>query len=114
MYSQTRFGLESRFVLLGVPSDYFLPQSWIDVKGFRDSKPLMSEADDRCIKVIARATAEEVRFDDLMSEDSLFRADFLPSQGVLRGRVDGIFRDPLFLTFEGGMGTMESELQIAN
>src|SRR4051812_23050439 len=74
----------------------------------------MSEAGDRCIKIIARATLEEVRFDDLMSEASLIKTDSLPSEGEVRGQGKGICKDPLFVTFEDRMGMMESELHMGN
>src|SRR4051812_8614537 len=45
-------GWRSWFVFTGVPGDFFLPRSWINIDGFRDLNPQMSEADDRSLRVL--------------------------------------------------------------
>lgn len=97
-----------------MPDDYFLPRSWINVEGFKDSKPVMSEADTCCLGVIAKATTDKTCFDDLMSEASLIKVGLLPHKSSSRGRVDGSLRDSSFMASEGGIRMMESELQVAN
>src|SRR4051812_13532613 len=75
----------SRFVFMGVPKDFCLPRSWIDIKGFRDSNPHKSEADSVPLKVLSNAALAEVRYSDLMSESSLADDD---GMGMLGSMLD--------------------------
>src|SRR3954468_11995218 len=76
----------SRFVFMSVPEDFCLPHPWINIDGFRDSNPHMSEADSVCLGVLSNAALSEVRYPDLMSESSLAKVGLIfPSQDPPEG-----------------------------
>src|SRR5436190_17804205 len=104
----------SRFVFMKVPEDFCLPRPWINIDGFRDSNPHMSEADIVCLGVLSYASLSEVRYSDLMSESSLAKVGLIfPSQDLPGGEH---FIGSFFAASDDddGMGMLGSMLDVAS
>src|SRR3954468_4772443 len=97
-----------------VPEDFCLPRSWINIDGFSDSNPHMSEADSVSLRVLSNAALSEVRYSDLMSESALVEANLIfPSQDPPGG---GHFAGSSFVVSDDddGMGILGSMLDVAS
>ena len=104
----------SRFAFMGVPENFFMPRSWVDIDGFQDSSPHMSKADNISLKVLTNAALAEVEFSYLMSESSLTQVGLIPpnqnppSEEFYKGSSITISED------NDCMGMLGSMLDIAN